>query len=144
MRGRFFMRMGAFFALIVLLLVAAVSALAWVILRASHRRLWVAACPWAVGDVLLVLVVGIARFGRLVRRAAIPVGDLVEAAGRVESGGSVTVTESGPREVRSLACVFNAMSRRLAATNDERRRAGRREPRAPHSALRSFRGRWRG
>ena len=47
-------------------------------------------------------------------------GDLVEAAGRVESGElGVTVTESGPREVRSLARAFNAMSRRLAATNDE-------------------------
>ena len=123
MRGRFFMRMGAFFALIVLLLVAAVSALAWAISGLLTATFGTQPVPGLWVIVLLVLVVGIAGFGRLVRRAAIPVGDLVEAAGRVESGElGVTVTESGPREVRSLARAFNAMSRRLAATNDERRR----------------------
>lgn len=123
MRGRFFMRMGAFFALIVLLLVGAVSALAWAISGLLTAAFGTQPIPGLWVIVLLVLVVGIAGFGRLVRRAAIPVGDLVEAAGRVESGElGVTVTESGPREVRSLARAFNAMSRRLAATNDERRR----------------------
>jgi two-component system sensor histidine kinase BaeS len=123
MRGRFFVRMGALIAVIVLLLVAAVSALAWAISGLLSAAFGTQPIPGLWVIVLLVLVVGIAGFGRLVRRAAIPVGDLVEAAGRVESGElGVTVTESGPREVRSLARAFNAMSRRLAATNDERRR----------------------
>ncbi len=115
--------MGAFFVLAMLVLVLVVSALGWAVSGLLTAAFGTQHVPglWAV--VLLLLVAGVAAVGRLVRRAAIPVGDLVEAAGRVESGElGVTVTESGPRDVRSLARAFNAMSRRLAATNDERRR----------------------
>ena len=52
-----------------------------------------------------------------------PIGDLMEAAGRVAEGDySARVAERGPREVRALARAFNAMAERLQA-NDEQRAA---------------------
>jgi signal transduction histidine kinase len=62
--------------------------------------------------------------GRAIRRAAAPVGDLIEASGRVEAGDfSTRVPESGPREVRALTRAFNAMSARLEETEQQRRSA---------------------
>ena len=59
---------------------------------------------------------------RLIRRAGAPVGDLIEAAGRIEAGEIGTqVPERGPSEVRSLARAFNAMSTRLADNEQARR-----------------------
>jgi two-component system sensor histidine kinase BaeS len=115
--------MGAFFVLAMLLLVVVVSALGWAVSGLLSAAFGTQHVPGLWTFVLILLIIGIVAIGRLVRRAAIPVGDLVEAAGRVESGElGVTVIESGPREVRSLARAFNAMSLRLAATNEERRR----------------------
>jgi signal transduction histidine kinase len=75
----------------------------------------------------LVLIVVFAAVVRTVihaiRGTARPVGDLIEAAGRVEAGElDVKVPERGVREVRALASAFNAMSARLSATERERRR----------------------
>lgn len=71
---------------------------------------------------LVVFVLLIARGGRRFGRIALGVGELVGAAGRIESGDyGVRVAERGPREVRSLARAFNAMSARLAATDRSRR-----------------------
>src|SRR5262249_55031895 len=62
------------------------------------------------------------RIGRAVRRAATPLGDLMEAANRVASGDfSARVDEQGPPEVRQLTRAFNAMSARLEATEQQRR-----------------------
>ncbi len=56
------------------------------------------------------------------RRLAAPVGDLMEAAGRVEAGDySTRVPERGPREVRDLARAFNAMTERLQQDEELRR-----------------------
>jgi signal transduction histidine kinase len=69
---------------------------------------------------LFVLVI----IGRAIRRAAAPVGDLIEASGRVEEGDfSTRVAETGPGEVRALARAFNAMSARLEETEQQRRSA---------------------
>lgn len=105
---------------------------------------------WRVGCALAVLVafsaavgttVGLATGSRPVRFAAVasllviaiavvlalrrvtrPVDALVEAAGRIEAGDySARIPERGPREVRSVARAFNAMSARLEA-NEARRR----------------------
>ena len=65
---------------------------------------------------LVRLVVGI-------RRAAVPLGDLIEASERVEAGElGVQVEVHGPRELRALARAFNSMSARLAADTEDRRR----------------------
>jgi signal transduction histidine kinase len=74
---------------------------------------------------LVVLALGvfaIAAAGRSIGRAAAPVDDLIEMAGRVEAGDlSARVQERGPREVRTLARAFNAMSARLQADEASRK-----------------------
>jgi two-component system, OmpR family, sensor histidine kinase BaeS len=74
---------------------------------------------------LVVLALGvfaIAGAGRSIGRAAAPVDDLIEMAGRVEAGDlSARVEERGPREVRTLARAFNAMSARLQADEASRK-----------------------
>jgi signal transduction histidine kinase len=69
-----------------------------------------------VGLLLLMLV------GRLLRRFTTPVGELMEAVGRVEAGDySTRVAEYGPREVRALSRAFNAMTERLQWNETQRR-----------------------
>jgi two-component system, OmpR family, sensor histidine kinase BaeS len=71
---------------------------------------------------LILLVLLIFRGGRRVGRVALNVSELVDAAGRIEAGDyGVQVAERGPRQVRSLARAFNAMSARLATTDRNRR-----------------------
>jgi len=70
----------------------------------------------------LVVIVILVLLGRTFRNFATPVGDLIEAAGRVEAGGyDARVTERGPREMRSLAHAFNAMTARLQANESQRK-----------------------
>jgi len=70
----------------------------------------------------LVVVVAILLLGRTFRGVALPVGDLIAAAGRVEAGNyDARVGESGPREMRSLARAFNAMAARLQANESARK-----------------------
>ena len=72
---------------------------------------------------LVVLVLVILRGSRRFQRMAVNLGDIVDAAGRIEAGEyGVQVAERGPRELRTLARAFNAMSARLA-TADRNRRA---------------------
>ena len=71
---------------------------------------------------LLLFIVLVVRAGRRFRRMAVNVGELVDAAGRIEAGDyGVQVAQRGPREVRTLARAFNAMSARLATTDRNRR-----------------------
>jgi len=60
--------------------------------------------------------VGIALFGllRIVRRVALPLGGVIDAAERVAAGTyEVRVAEQGPPPIRALARAFNAMTERL-------------------------------
>ena len=71
---------------------------------------------------LVLFVVFIIRAGGRFRRMALNLGELVDAAGRIEAGAyGVQVAERGPRELRTLARAFNAMSARLAAADRNRR-----------------------
>ena len=71
---------------------------------------------------LLLIAIGIALALRGTRGVASRVGDLVEAAGRIEAGDySVRVQESGPNEVRSMARALNQMTARLQTTEKQRR-----------------------
>jgi two-component system sensor histidine kinase BaeS len=73
--------------------------------------------------VILIVIAAASGLRRLLRGTAVPVGDLVEAAGRLEAGEIGTqVDERGPAEVRTLAHAFNSMSARLADTDAQRRR----------------------
>ena len=77
----------------------------------------------ARGVAFLLVLVGIGLAARSVRRLAAPVGEVIDAVGRVANGDlNVRVAERGPRETRSLARAFNAMTARLAASEEQRRR----------------------
>ena len=79
----------------------------------------------------IVLISGITLLavfllGRLIvamRRLAVPLGDLVEAANRVADGDFTAriSTDQGPRSLRSVAKAFNTMTSRLAAQEQQRR-----------------------
>jgi two-component system sensor histidine kinase BaeS len=113
-------RFGCAFLFFILLVGSLIALVAWLVgglLQGGALSLVITAVLPFIVLVLAVLIVI-----RLIRRTGAPVGDLIEAAGRVEAGEIGTqVPERGPSEVRSLARAFNAMSSRLAA-NDEARR----------------------
>ena len=119
MRGRFMWRIGCFFLLMTVVFVSVVALLGWLIASAIG----------AAGGVPTILIglaglFALALIGRAIRGAAAPVGDLIEASGRIEEGDfSTRVPDTGPREVRALARAFNEMSARLEETEHDRRSA---------------------
>jgi signal transduction histidine kinase len=120
MRGRFMWRIGCFFTLAVIVAVSVFALFAWVI----GNTLGAGQPPVVVALIGLLVLFVMVSVGRSVRRAAEPVGDLIEASGKVEQGDfSARVPERGPREVRALARAFNAMSARLEETEQQRRSA---------------------
>jgi two-component system, OmpR family, sensor histidine kinase BaeS len=113
-------RFGCAFVLFILFVGSLIALVAWLVGQALQGPL-----PLIVGALLpfLVVVVILALIARFVRRAGGSVGDLIEAAGRVEAGEvGAKVEERGPSEVRSLARAFNAMTTRLEETDEARRR----------------------
>jgi signal transduction histidine kinase len=120
LRRGFMRRAGCFAILAFVFVVLIVTGVAWLVARATGSE---ATGIVGVAVALLVFVV-LARFVfRGAWSAAAPVGDLIEASGRVEAGElDVKVPERGMREVRALTRAFNAMSARLSVTERERRR----------------------
>jgi signal transduction histidine kinase len=105
-----------------LVLVAVVSGLVWLLLSAlglvSPAAVTVAISAAALA--LCLLTASAVAF--TLHRVAPPVGGLIDAARRVESGDySARFPLRGPRQVRSLARAFNAMSARLEAEETRRR-----------------------
>ena len=120
LRGRFMRRMGCFFVLMVVVLVSVAALLGWLV----GSLFGAATSPPSAILIGFLTLFGLLVVGRALRRAAAPVGALIEASGRVESGDfSTRVPETGPREVRHLARAFNAMSARLEETEQQRRSA---------------------
>ncbi|HTD63453.1 MAG TPA: ATP-binding protein [Verrucomicrobiae bacterium] len=77
----------------------------------------------ARGLALLLILYGFAFTARSLRRLTAPVGDVIEAVGRVADGDlSTRVRERGSRDARSLARAFNAMVSRLETVEEQRRR----------------------
>ncbi len=76
---------------------------------------------------VVVLILGIATVGggfQFARRLSLPLGDLVDAAGRVEAGdysARVEVPRRGPIELQGLARAFNTMTARLETDEAQRR-----------------------
>jgi signal transduction histidine kinase len=120
MRGRFLWRVGAFVAILLILLSLLAAGAIWVV----STLLGTQASTILVGFGLVLVFAIVARgIVRGVRGSAGAAADLIEAAGRLEEGDyTARVTERGPREVRALARAFNAMSERLGADEEERRR----------------------
>ncbi len=124
MRGRFIRRVAFIVVSFVLLAVFAATLLFWLV--ASALGAVDLAGTFGRGAVLVVLLLGLVGLtftASAARRLAAPIGDVIEAAGRVEAGDyRVRVAERGPREVRALAHAFNAMTARLEASEEQRRR----------------------
>jgi signal transduction histidine kinase len=61
-------------------------------------------------------------FAIAMRRIAFPMGDIVEAAGRVAEGDySTRIDSHGPPSVRTVGAAFNSMAERLEAQDRQRR-----------------------
>lgn len=122
LRQRFFRRFGIFFLLFFFLACSGYTVLIWLI-ASGASALGSGAFLRPVGAIALLVGLGVLFVTlRAFRRAADPVGDVIEAAGRVANGDySVQIRERGPREVRALVSAFNEMIARLK-TNDEQRR----------------------
>jgi two-component system, OmpR family, sensor histidine kinase BaeS len=120
MRRRWARRAGCFAILALLLLVLLTGTLIWALgtVLGGGAGTVLLVVGWALVLALLARVV----VSRL-RGALAPMGDLVEASERIQAGEVGTQVEvRGPREVRSMAQAFNAMSARLAEDAERRRR----------------------
>ena len=115
------MRRMALFAVMALAMFAAViGGIAWLLGTLFGPSLSSAILP---AILLLGLLLVVTRVLRGIGGTAAPLGDLVEASARVESGEVGTqVRVRGPREIRAVGRAFNAMSSRLAQDTDERKR----------------------
>ena len=72
--------------------------------------------------IFIAAVLSLVWTGRLLHRMSVPLGDLMNAAGRVAKGDySPRIEEQGPREMRSLVRAFNGMAARLQLTEEQRR-----------------------
>ena len=129
-RHRFYRRMFFLFVAVMGLVVFGAFALFWTIASALGFRPEGGPPPWWIDRPAgppffvfpLVIVVAVLLLGRTFRGVARPVGDLIEAAGRLEAGSyDARVAERGPREMRSLAHAFNAMAARLEANESQRK-----------------------
>jgi two-component system sensor histidine kinase BaeS len=125
-RKQFFWRIGCGLFLLMVFALLTVMALAW--LASAVGRLIPLPPNWppVFRDAVVILFgIGLAVFvlgGLILRRVAAPVGNLLEAAGRIEGGDySVRVQEKGPREVRALGKAFNAMASRLQTSDEQRK-----------------------
>src|SRR5574341_54541 len=126
MRGRFFWRIGGLIALLFFLAFGICTLFFWFVvslLGAIDLPRGTSDLARTFGILLLVVIVASLLFGgRTLRRAAVPVGDIIEAVGRVAQGDySARVEERGPREIRVLAHSLNLMAARLKANDEERR-----------------------
>ncbi len=125
MRGRFVRRFGCRIGLVNLLTIATVVT---VILLLARGFGWLKVPPsfwWFIPGGILFFFMGMVALiltGRSLRRLSAPLGDLVDAAGRITQGDfSARVPERGSSEMRSLVRSFNEMAERLKLTEEQRR-----------------------
>jgi two-component system sensor histidine kinase BaeS len=130
MQRRFFRRMAVFFVVFIVLVITGAFTLFWGVAgalgfaRPEGQPAFFAdhPGPFQFFVIPFLIVVAILWLGRTLRGVARPVGDLIEAAGRVEAGSyDARVPERGPREMRSLAHAFNAMVARLETNESQRK-----------------------
>jgi signal transduction histidine kinase len=126
LRRRFVRMLGCSFAAFFVFLILASSALTWIFTQANRGPGFVGGYHgfWPLGGVAgFVLIVGGLVFTiRSLRRAALPVDELLEGVGRVADGDySKRVDENGPSETRVLAQAINQMAERLQANEQQRR-----------------------
>jgi two-component system, OmpR family, sensor histidine kinase BaeS len=114
------LRMGAALFFLLLLGGGACAGTLWLLGLLQPAGLEPRILPWILLGLAGIALMTVLRGLRILAR---PLGDLIDAAERVEAGDlSPRVAERGPREMRSLARAFNAMLERLRRTEDQRRR----------------------
>ena len=123
MRGFFFWRVAVSLVLFVLFMIGGCAGLYWLTQQvAQWTGLPAGAIPFLAFSAFVVVTLALALGLRSVVRMARPVGELMEAVGRIESGDyAARVAERGPREVRALARAFNNMAARLQSDEEQRR-----------------------
>lgn len=124
LRRFFFWRSAALFLLLTILAVGACRLAFWLSFGSSVKPDFPHGGPPFLFffGAFVVGLVGIVLMARLLLRVTTPVGELMEAVGRIESGDySARVHERGPREVRTLVRAFNSMAERLQQNETERR-----------------------
>ncbi len=125
MRRRFLWRLGALLVLLFGFACGGLTLVSWLVtslLDGASPTLRMVPAGLIAAITLGWMLLGLLGAGHAFRRLATPIGDTIEAAGRVAEGDySVRVKEHGPREVRALAHAFNEMAERLQV-NDEQRR----------------------
>ena len=116
-------RMGCLFGALVFLALAAGSFAFWSIvngLGSPSEGNPVSLLLRGVGLVVLVMV-GLSLLFRAIRATTAPIGELMEAAGRVEAGDySARVKERGPGDVRAMIRSFNSMAAKLQDNAQQR------------------------
>ncbi len=118
MRARFLARVVIFVSILVLIAVGG-STLLFLAIASVLGGLVAGSHGWIIAAGILLLVVLVAGGAR---RAAMPLGDLIDAAGRVEAGDyGARVPEHGVRELRGLSRAFNTMASRLEEDEQQRR-----------------------
>ena len=123
MRGRFMRRAVAFAMLVFLVFAFVVAAFVALLTSVFNSAAAGGGAGALVPLAILAVFVVAASVARGLRRLAVPLGDLIDAAESVEAGDyGVRVRPRGPRELRSLARAFNAMSARLETSEEQRRR----------------------
>ncbi|MBI4261683.1 MAG: HAMP domain-containing histidine kinase [Actinobacteria bacterium] len=121
MRRHFLRRIGLVIAVLFLLVFGANAIVVALLYRLVGPDEPIRLLPVAAG-LGTALLIGFLVVGRAVRRMAVPVGDVMEAADRLAGGDhSVRVRERGSRDLRRLARSFNAMAERLEAAEARRR-----------------------
>jgi two-component system OmpR family sensor kinase/two-component system sensor histidine kinase BaeS len=107
-----------FFVLLFLTSALAVALVSGALGLGHHRGLALFAGLAGLG----LLFGGMVAAAKTVRRTAVPLADVMEAADKVASGDhDVRVEERGSREMRGLARSFNAMTAKLRAGEEQRR-----------------------
>jgi two-component system OmpR family sensor kinase/two-component system sensor histidine kinase BaeS len=117
-RTRFVRRLAFLFAALLLLSATGAATLISRLLGGSGIAATVPLGPLAIMAFLWLL----ALLATGMRRVAVPLGDIVEAANRVAGGDySARIREHGPPSVRVVANAFNTMAGRLEAQDRQRR-----------------------
>jgi signal transduction histidine kinase len=127
MRGGFLRRIGCGFVGMLVLVFAAFAAAYWffarILVMLQLDPLIVQAARWGMIALIAAAVTAVLVIGYNLRKAALPFGSLLEAAGRVANGDfGARVPDQGPRELRALAGAFNSMAGHLQVNDEERRR----------------------
>ena len=121
MRGHLLWRVGALVALFFTFIAVLVGLSIWFV----ASLLGVLVAPRGQAGIvvpIVIILIGVLLLARALQRAATPIGDLMEATGRVAEGDyAARVREHGPREARALARAFNSMAARLQASDEQRR-----------------------